>query len=547
MSLPSSLRAPLLWLLLPFMAGLGLAEQIASDDGLSRGLLTVLLLVAGGACGVSWIWPGEARWPTEVGLVAAAGIAGFAWLGLRAAPGGGWDHPPREVEVELAVEQVFPSAAPRKTFSGLARVVQGRGPAAGLAGQRVYFSAIRRLSVMPARSGHYRFRGVVDTVPRGAAALGFDRYLDGLGVRVRLVRGEVVAETRGPTRFQRFCTAAQTRLERILARGLEERADLRSLYAAMLLGEKALLSAEQENAFMRTGVFHIFSISGLHVGVIAVAILSGLVLLRIPPRAARVTGLLVLWLYVQVTGGSTPAERAFLMIAFFVSMNVLRLPGNPLASLAAAAFVTLLVDPRQLFTTGFQMSYSVVTALVVLGAPLAERWQQAWRPWRFRPEADWKRWHHLVRWLGRWTIAAIAITWSATLASTPSSIGNFGLFSPGALLANLVVVPLASLAIVAGFVSLLAGLVWLGPVAVLMNHAAGLVILVMDRLVQVADGVPGMAFAAEFREPWMGPASLVVVLGAMLLSANRRLGRATPSWLPVAALAATMILGVKFS
>jgi len=315
----------------------------------------------------------------------------------------------------------------------------------------------------------------------------------------------------------------------------------------MLLGEKALLSDEQESAFMRTGVFHIFSISGLHVGVIAVAILSGLVLLRVPPRLARVVGLLVLWLYVQVTGGSTPAERAFLMIAFFVSMKVLRLPGNPLASLAAAAFVTLLIDPRQLFATGFQMSYSVVTALVVLGAPLAERGQRAWQPWALLPEASWARWQYLVRDGGRTLLAAVAITWAATLASTPSSIGNFGLFSPGALLANLAVVPLASLAIVAGFVSLLAGLVWLKPLAVLMNHAAGLVILAMDRLVQTADALPGMAFAASFREPWMGPASLVVVLGAMLLSANRRLGRAAPYWLPVAAVAATMILGVKFS
>lgn len=547
MSPQGSLRAPLLWLLLPFMAGLCLAAQISSAESPARGLLSGLLLVAGGACLVGLRGNSEARWRTEGSLIAAALLAGYAWFGLRAAPGAGWEHPARELEVELAVEQVFPSTDQRKTLSGLARIVHGSGPAAELAGQRVYFAAIKRVSVTPAVSGHYRFRGVVENVPRGAGARGFDRYLDGLGVRVRLGRGQVIAETRGPTRFQRFCTTAQARLERILRRGLEDRPELGSLYAAMLLGEKALLNAEQESAFMRTGVFHIFSISGLHVGVIAVAILSGLVLLRIPPRAARVVGLAVLWLYVQITGGSTPAERAFLMIAFFVSMKVLRLPGNPLASLAAAAFVTLLADPRQLFTTGFQMSYSVVTALIVLGAPLAERWQRAWKPWEFLPESGWARWQHFVRWSGRGLLAAVAITWSATVASTPSSIGNFGLFSPGALLANLAIVPLASLAIVAGFVALLAGLLWLDPVVVLMNHAAGLTILVMDRLVVAADALPGMAFAASFREPWMGPASLVVVLGSMLLSANRRLGRTAPYWLPVAALAATMILGVKFS
>ena len=59
----------------------------------------------------------------------------------------------------------------------------------------------------------------------------------------------------------------------------------------MLLGEKAVLSTEQQNAFMRSGTFHIFSISGLHVGVIALALQSLLRLVRVPRRPAVVVGL----------------------------------------------------------------------------------------------------------------------------------------------------------------------------------------------------------------------------------------------------------------
>lgn len=542
-----SLRAPLLWLLLPFIAGLCAADAWTLPAGRST-LPLAAGLAACAVAGLASLGRADRSGPLAPALtLLSAFVAGFAWLHVRAPVAAGWPHATRGVEVVLEVGQLFPPTPERRTFSGLGRVVEARGPAAGLVGQPVYFSAIRRISVPPERSGRYRFTGLVEAVPRGAAAQGFDRHLDGLGIRARLVRGQVVAEVRPPGAFRRFCARTQDRLEQTLRRGIEDHPQPASVYAAMLLGEKALLSGEQEEAYMRTGVFHIFSISGLHVGVIAVAILSGLALLRVPPRTGRVAGLAVLWLYVQVTGASTPAERAFLMIAFVVAQKVVRLPGNPLAALAAAAFATLLWDPRQLFTTGFQMSYSVVTALLVLGLPLSDRWFAAWKPWRDLPEADWGWPRQLARWTGRQLLSALAITWAATLASTPASIGNFGLFTPGALLVNLVVVPLASLAIVAGFIAIVAGLVAAGPLAVLMNHAATVAILAMGWLVRQATGLPGMHFAAEFHAPWMGAAGLVVVLGAMALAADRRRGRAAPYWMPPAALALVLILGVKFT
>lgn len=545
-----ALRAPLLWLLLPFMGGLCVADAREGSAVPIAAPWIWLAAVLAAALG-GWAVLGRERRGGEPAWAAAmmllAGVAGYLWLPLRAPAGDGWELPPREVEVVLEIEQLFPATPQRKTFSGLARIVSAEGAAAAkLTGQRVYFSAIRRVSVVPEISGRYRYTGLVGDVPRATDARGFDRYLDGLGVRLRLSRGHLSEQTAPPNAFRRLCDRLQNRLQRTLELGLGEHPTLASVYAAMLLGERALLSDEQENAFMRSGVFHIFSISGLHVGVIAGAILSGLKLLRVPGRAARLAGLVVLWLYVQITGASVPAERAFLMIAFVVAGKVFRLPGNPLAGLAGAALTTLLLDPRQLFSTGFQMSYSVVMALVVMGSPLAERARAAWRPWRDLPEANWRRWQHVAHDAGRATIFAALITWSATLASTPSSIANFGLFSPGALVANLIVIPLSSVALVAGFLSLLAGLVGLAPVCVLMNHAAALAILAMDFIVRRGTELPGVYFAAEFRAPWMGSAALAVVLGSMFLAADRRWARHALWWLPPAALAATMILGVKF-
>lgn len=544
MASPGPLRAPLLWLLLPFMTGLIVAELRRTDaNDLAPIVATAVLFLA-----VAWLGATRAtlrgRRLAEAGLIGAALLAGWAWLPLRSPPPQRWTDAPREVNVVLAIEQVYPPAPGRRTFSGLARIVSGEGAAARLAGERVYFAAIRRISRVPEASGHYAFRGLVESVPETAASRGFDRHLRNLGVGLRLMRGQLGEERRAPGGFRRFCAREQERLAALLAHGLDRHPGLVSLYQAMLLGEKAVLSREQEVAFMRSGVFHIFSISGLHVGVIAGAILAVLGVLRVPRRAGSVVGLAVLWLYVQVTGGSTPAERAFLMIAFLVSSRVFLLPGNPLAALAGAAFVTLLDEPRQLFTTGFQMSYSVVTALVVLGGPLADAWRAAWKPWRYQPEAGWNRAQHFTRWLGGHALVVAAITWTACVASTPSSIANFGIFSPGALLGNLLVVPLASLAIVAGFVALLFGLAGLLPVTLLVNHAAAVLILVMDRLVQRGTELPGVYFPAEFAAPWMGPAAVIAVTATMLLAGARR--TAHRQWWPVTVLATVLILSVNF-
>lgn len=541
MASPPPLRAPLLWLLLPFMGGLVLAE--AWPDGPSPGAVAAagaLLAAGAGALALR-----GRRGALEAAVLVAALATGYLWLPLCSPAGRPWPHAPREVTVELEVEQVFASSPEARMTTGLGRVIAANGPAAPLAGQRVAFSAIRRVSVTPAPTGRYRFHALVENLPDATGARGFERHLASLGIRVRLGRGRLTAETRPPTAFRRFCLRAQARLGAILRHGIEHRPDLASVQAAMLLGERALLPEEQETAFMRSGVFHIFSISGLHVGVIALALLSALRLLRAPGPAARLLSLAVLGLYVQVTGGGAPAERAFLMVAFVVAGRVCRRPGNPLASLAAAAFVTLALDPRQLFGAGFQMSYGAVTAIVVLGAPLARRATEAWTPWADLPEADWGWWRHRLRERGRALLGTLAVTWAATLASTPSGIAYFGLLSPGSLAANLLVVPLASLALVAGFVALVAGLLGLLPVVVLMNHASGLLIAVMDVLVRRGVELPGMWLAAEFRAPWMGSAALAVVLGAILLSAHPGLGRGARLWLPPAALAAGLILGVK--
>ncbi len=539
------LRAPLLWLLLPLMAGLVAALHWPPP---AAGLWP--FMAGAGSAGVVAIAAAFANRPRAwmACLLLSGGLSGFVLLHARY-PGlqQGEIRPPREITVTLEVWQPFPVAPGARSLTGLATITAAGGPDRDLVGRRVYYSAIRRISVPPQRSGRYLIQGILEPLPRDESAGGFNDYLANLGIRQRLTRAHLQREVTPPTPFQLFCGAAQDRLEAILRHGLAAHPAPLSLYLAMLLGEKAVLSPAQQNAFMRSGTFHIFSISGLHVGVIAVALQGLLGFLRLPRRPAVIVTLTVLWLYVQITGASSPAVRAFLMIAFLLGSRVFRLPGNALAALTASALLTLLLDPLQLFSTGFQMSYSVVVALIVMGAPLAEDWLARWQPFALLPKGNWRWWHTASNWSGRYVIGAVAGCWAAFLASTPSGIGYFHLFSPGSLLANLVIIPLSSLALVAGFLSLVTGLAGLLPLSALFNSAAALVIIVTDWLLQRGTTVPGVFFAARFRADWLAPVALILLTAVMIAGSAGGWSRRTGGyWPPFVVLVLLVILGVKF-
>ena len=542
------LRAPLLWLLLPLMAGLTAAKLWPPP---AFGLLPLALIAGGLSLAAGWfaLRDGRLSWVVwGLSLSLSAGLGGFVLLHARQPQLHHWEErPAREITVTMQVLQAFPVAPTARSLTGLGEITATGESDRELAGRRIYYSAIRKISVPPQRSGRYLIRGVIEPLPREPAGAGFNDYLANLGIRQKLTRAQLISEAAPPGWFQRFFSRTEDRLEDILRRGLAGHPSTTSIYLAMLLGEKAVLSTEQTNAFMRSGTFHIFSVSGLHVGVIAVALYGGLGLLRVPRRHTAALSLLILWLYVEITGASSPAIRAFLMIAFLLVSQVFRLPGNALAALAASALATLLLDPLQLFSTGFQMSYTVVVALVVMGVPLGERWLERWKPFALRPRADWRWWHTGINWGGRQLIGAAAACWAAFLASAPAGIGYFQVFSPGSLLANLVIIPLSSLAIVAGFISLLTGLAGLSSLSVLFNSAAAVTILVMDWLLQHGMELPGVWFKAHYIADWLAPASLGFMTAVML--AGRAGGwtrRHGGYWPPVLALGLIIILGVKF-
>ncbi len=537
-------RAPLLWLALPMMAGLSAGK--AADVSASVAWLVAALAFGAGALAVSWRAPRR----FEMLVVPAMFCAGVASFALNRPHLEEWDRlPVREAEVTARIDRVFASSVETRT-AGMGRIVEAAEPLRELAGQRIYFSlSLRRGEVAPIPSAIVRLRGLISPLPPAPGAGTFDGYLVNAGVNFRLARAYVLGTTRPPSAYRRFCDRGLALLSRILGAGVEARQQkLVGVYRAMLLGQQHELTADQKTLYRETGTMHVFSISGLHIAAIAAGLHALLSALRLPRPVEFPLGLIALWLYVDISGAAPSAVRAFVMVALVQASLVLRTPRNPISALVASALVVLVFAPLQLFSASFQMSYGIVAALLLLGLPLAAAWDERLPLFRDLPAATWA-WHHRFRsfvWRASLGVAAIGI--AASLVSAITGITFFELFTPGSFVVNLWLIPVSTFVIFFGFVSLVCGLGGFMAGSILANHAAVLVLWVLERSVEWAVGLPGVWFNASFRLPWLGAAALAALLAALIAGyATGWRGWNRGFWTPFAIVALTLAAGVSYT
>lgn len=155
-------------------------------------------------------------------------------------------------------------------------------------------------------------------------------------------------------------------LEHTLQFGLENEPKLAGALAGMVLGKRSEIPTETYADFQRTGVFHVFAINGLHVGLVTAVVLIVLRLFRIPRRWCAIVAVPLLILYVFATGAHPGAVRALVMACVMLTGWMLVRPADFLNSLAAAALIILVCAPAQLLDGGFILSFSVVLAFVTL-------------------------------------------------------------------------------------------------------------------------------------------------------------------------------------
>ena len=280
----------------------------------------------------------------------------------------------------------------------------------------------------------------------------------------------------------------------------------------------------------------------LHVGIVALCIAGILNLLRIPGRVTVAVGLFLVYLYVEITGASPSAVRAFAMTAFFWAGHSFARQMPPFQALAASAVLVLLVQPSQLFSSGFQLSYSVVSGILLWGMPLyqviRDRLQSA-LSWKYRYQTKGQR--RFFKCL-EIILGTLSISLAAFLASAPLSILYFGIFSPPAVLLNMLLIPAASLVIISGLLSLIFGLAGLETFSAFFNHGPLAIIFLTEKFLQGLVRIPGMFYEIRWNYDWLGLLTLFIFLGSIMAGHALRLSKPKLLALPVAFMAILLFI-----
>lgn len=215
---------------------------------------------------------------------------------------------------------------------------------------------------------------------------------------------------------------------------------------SLLLGLRGGISDEQRTVLAESGIAHLFAISGLHFGLLALLLYqvgkglyvrsSRLVLWCPPQRILPVLLILPLGVYLLLSGDAFATRRAFLMAATVALLFACSRRTAPLVLLATVALLMLLMNPLALFQPGFQLSFAGLAGILA--------WLPPWQP-RLAGQPT----------LLRWPAAMLLTTAAATLATAPATLWHFHLIAPGGLLANLFAIPLVAWgAVPAGLIGL---------------------------------------------------------------------------------------------
>lgn len=231
---------------------------------------------------------------------------------------------------------------------------------------------------------------------------------------------------------------------------------------ALVFSPRAALEADVRERYVRSGLTHILSISGLHVGFLAAWL--GLVLgkLRLAPRHQLGAAASILLGYLWLLGFPAPATRAAVMLVLAGVGQLRQRVVAPTGTIALAALLVLLVDPWAMRSVGAWLSVAAIGAVIWADRATARR------PLALR-------------------LVAPAI--AATLVTAPITAFAFGTVAPIGVLANLVAIPLAGIA-VPGLVLSLALASVVPGLAHLLAAGSGLGLALLDVTARVAAAVP---------------------------------------------------------
>ena len=318
-----------------------------------------------------------------------------------------------------------------------------------------------------------RIEGVIEPV-RGPVADGlfdFRSYLNNQGIyhqmETRTARDwTLISPTRpqpGQARFLKWAKAS-------IARDFPTNDPTVRLEWALTLGDKSVLTEETSEPFVAASTFHIFAVDGLRIGILSTLSFLFLRLLRFPRHWCGLISLPIIIFYIALTGWPASAIRALVMLAVVYGGWWLKRPPDLINSLFVAAGLILLYEPRELYESGFQLSFAVVLFIILLMPHFERGIERMLQGNPLIPDSHQTGWMARNTWWLQKCLSLIAISIAAWVASIPLTAQYFHVITPLGFLPNPPAVILCALVLICNLSTLLLR-TWLPYPAILLNNS----------------------------------------------------------------------------
>lgn len=273
----------------------------------------------------------------------------------------------------------------------------------------------------------------------------------------------------------------RTRLYRRLeASGLN--GDELATVGAMTLGYKEDIDKNIKHHFQNSGAAHVLAVSGLHTGIIY-AILIWLLTLggRIKPMYENKSGrcavsliiIAVMWFYAWLTGMTPSVVRAVIMVTFFEVGRMFYRQSISVNSIAAAAFIILIIRPLDLWSISFQLSFTATLSIVLLYQSIENQ------IYKFIDKSK-----GIITHIALYFIGIIIVSIAAQIGTLPVTMYTFGRFNTYFLITNILILPLATLLVPCGLISIVLGGSWIG---IIIGKITWILAWLMNNITQYID------------------------------------------------------------
>jgi competence protein ComEC len=276
---------------------------------------------------------------------------------------------------------------------------------------------------------------------------GYDQFLH---LRGQKIDGVIWADTvlLGETRFSPvvILRMARNRLAAVYDNTLPPREA--AVMKSMVLGDRVDMDQNLAQQYRAMGIFHILSISGLHIAILMMAF-NKLLGIFLAERKSGIIVLVIMVLYCLMTGASVATVRAVVMGGVLLFGKILSRKYDLLAAVTWACAALLIYEPLYFFDVGFQLSFTAVFGIATLSAPVERLLAKLRMPS-----------------LGKFR-NALSVGIAAVVATYPLFAFHMYEIQLYSVLGNLIIAPTTTIILVIGIVIGILGLVWTGGATVL--------------------------------------------------------------------------------